>query len=116
MRPQKNRGGNKLNILTLAAANTAVNGRGYAYLQLDVSKIKTLTIGSITTGGGASLNPNGYVNVRTIGGTSVIKSLSISNNPQIVDVTNYNAVELAIYFQTSTSAYASVRMNDITGK
>ena len=105
-----------MNILTMAAANTVANGRGYGYLQLDVSKIKTLTIGSITTTGGASLGSNGYLRARTVGGTSTIKNFSISNNPQTVDITNYNAIELSIYFEASSSAYASIRMNNITGK
>jgi hypothetical protein len=117
MRPQKNRGGtgNKLNIASFIVSNVLKSQYAYGYMILDVSKINTLIIGSVTTRNNPNFN-GGYVRVREQGGGAVIANLSVTNNQQTVNLSSYNIVELAVYFIGSGSDYANVSVNDITGE
>lgn len=109
-------GGTKLKISSFVTPNVQKETHGYGVLDLDVSKVKTLTIKSVTATGRPNLGSYGYIRVRTVGGSATIKDLSISNNPQTVDVTNYNEVELIVYFLSSSTDYAKISMNNITGE
>lgn len=84
----------------------------YGVLALDVSKINTLTVGSVTT----INSPNyAYIRCRDENNTT-LKDFVVSNNPQSVDVSNYTNVQLAVVISSSGADYGSVSMNNITGK
>ena len=108
---KKKGGGELLHIEKFAASNTTTNMTGYARLDLDTSKVNTLSIESITTMNGPVL---GYIRARDVNNVT-IKELQVSNNVQTVDVSNYNSVQLAIYFTRSSGEYATISMNNISG-
>ena len=82
----------------------------YSSIELDVSDVNTLSMIVKKTDGTVNVQ---YINLYADDGSAVIKSYSVSSNPQTVNVSAYNKVKLLIYIGTNTTAYKGVVVSDI---
>lgn len=110
---EKSGGGTLIKLDEFRISNIERAKPSYGVLVLDVSKINTLTVGSVTT-----INSPNYAYIRCMDEFThaVLKNFVVSNNPQSVDVSNFTKVDLAIVINSSSADYGSVSMNNITGK
>ena len=101
-----------LKKISLVLINQGAGTSAYGGMNFDASEFKTLTIGSIKLVGTASGSSN-YIRLYRNDGSTVVKTFTVSDAPQSVDISSYNEVLKLRVFYIFTQAYKLISFNEI---
>jgi hypothetical protein len=101
-----------LKKISLVLINQGASTSAYGGMEFDASEFKTLTIGSIKLVGTASGSAN-YIRLYRNDGSTVVKTFTVSDAPQSVDISSYDEVLKLRVFYIFTQAYKLISLNEI---
>ena len=107
-KPVSGGGGTKIKSFRVSPASQS-DIQCFGRLVLDTTGCSTLIIGSVVTISPATLQ---YVRILDDDGSNVIRNLTNSNNPQSVDVTDYDSI-LILTYMTTSGGHGSTDLNNI---